>query len=307
MSALRAKAREVAEALLTGSRLPVLARALSAHRPLIIAYHNIVSDASNGHGDTTLHLPSARFAEQVEILVEYFDVIALHELRSAGRGSGKPRIVITFDDAYAGAVRNALPLLARAGLPATMFVAPRRLGGHAFWWDAVEGPHGPGPTGPFRSHVLHRLGGSDEDAVASASAFGLRQKEWVPPESRTASEGELMEALRSAPFLTLGSHSWSHACLSSIPGIDLREELARSLEWIKRLGNRGVPWIAYPYGCVTDEVEMVARETGYVGGLRIEGGAITRRELRQFSLPRTDIPARLSRHGFMLRASGIVR
>lgn len=307
MSVHRAKARQFAESFLVRSRLPSVARLLSANRPLIIAYHNVVSDPHRPYGDSTLHLSVEKFAKHVEVLRDLYDVVPLNDIRLPSSNGGKPRIAITFDDAYVGAVKNAIPLLADAGLPFTIFVAPGRLGGHVFWWDAAESYCMRGPSVEFRTHVLTTLAGRDESARASAPSFGFWLCGNVPQEARTASEDDLLQAVARTPLLTLGSHSWSHLSLSGISPDELRDELAQSLDWVRRFGDRGIAWLAYPYGMFSREVERYAEAIGYVGGVRIEGGTVRPGQAAEFSLPRTDIPARVSSNGFVLRLSGLVR
>jgi peptidoglycan/xylan/chitin deacetylase (PgdA/CDA1 family) len=50
----------------------------------------------------------------------------------AGRGDGR-HFLVTFDDGYRSVHDEALPLLRRLGVPATVFVLPGRLGGTSGW------------------------------------------------------------------------------------------------------------------------------------------------------------------------------
>src|SRR5690606_40922240 len=79
-----------------------------------------------GQGDTSLHLPLPRFIQQIERVARTHEIVDL-ETTLSGPGH-RPRAVLTFDDAYRGAVTLALPELRKRGLPATVFVAPALLG-----------------------------------------------------------------------------------------------------------------------------------------------------------------------------------
>ncbi|MEV6111206.1 polysaccharide deacetylase family protein [Streptomyces sp. NPDC052109] len=60
--------------------------------------------------------------------------VSVTELLTArARGEGRDLVGLTFDDGYADFTFNALPLLARWGCTATVFVLPGRLGGVNAW------------------------------------------------------------------------------------------------------------------------------------------------------------------------------
>jgi hypothetical protein len=114
-----------------------LARHFHRDRTLVLAYHNIVPHGDPVAGDCSLHLPQRQFAAQLDLLVELCDVIPLDSaLERNGRGK-RPRVAITFDDAYRGTVTAGVSELVSRGLPATIFVVPAFVGGGAFWWDDV--------------------------------------------------------------------------------------------------------------------------------------------------------------------------
>ncbi|MCS0604983.1 polysaccharide deacetylase family protein [Streptomyces sp. LP11] len=60
--------------------------------------------------------------------------VSVAELLAARtRGEGRDLVGLTFDDGYADFVDHALPVLARRGCTATLFVLPGRLGGDNAW------------------------------------------------------------------------------------------------------------------------------------------------------------------------------
>jgi peptidoglycan/xylan/chitin deacetylase (PgdA/CDA1 family) len=306
VSAWRTRVRDTIESMLTRLDAPGLARRASKGRRVILSYHNIVDDPAQAYGDGSLHLPLPAFRAQMDELRRHYLIVPLASMRTPPTREDRLRVAITFDDAYAGAVRHGLPVLAELGLPATMFVAPGRLGGQAFWWDALEGTHGDGPTTQFRTEVLANLGGDDARARASAERFGLSVRE-VPPDSLTATEVELRHALVANRHLTLGSHSWNHPSLPRLDNASMRSELELSYRWLRRFGARGVPWIAYPYGEFNRLVEYESTRAGYEGVVRIGGGTIGDPERRRFTLPRINIASRMTTRGFALRVAGVLR
>ncbi|MEZ4330524.1 MAG: polysaccharide deacetylase family protein [Myxococcota bacterium] len=102
-------------------------RALPARGPLIVMYHGI------GGADG---VSVESFGAQLEALACRRRIVPLAELADRiGHPSAIDLAAITFDDGYVDFAELALPLLARAGLHATLFV-PAGLVGRSNVWDA---------------------------------------------------------------------------------------------------------------------------------------------------------------------------
>jgi peptidoglycan/xylan/chitin deacetylase (PgdA/CDA1 family) len=270
---------------------------------LILAYHNIVSDAAAFARDDSLHLSLSTFQRQLDALRRSCDVVSLEDGSNA-EGT-RPRAVITFDDAYRGAVRLAIPELAARGLPATMFVAPGYIPDGTFWWDALRTPAGAAMTEADRVRALTELGGS-EAAIRDWAAERGYTAVAVPADERAASEADLGEALARHAGLTFGSHAWSHPNLAALPPQDISRELESSLAWLRERFDRVVPWLAYPYGIDSPAVAAAAAAAGYHGAVRVTGGHFVGRPQDLFRVPRLNVPAGLSLRGFRLRLSGVL-
>jgi peptidoglycan/xylan/chitin deacetylase (PgdA/CDA1 family) len=268
---------------------------------LILAYHGIVPRGFDGPvaAERALFVPQSRFAAQLDVLRDVADVAPLDRIDDAG--DGRPRVAITFDDAYAGAVTAGVQELVAHGLPATMFVAPGRLDGHVFWWDALAGESGVLDPG-LRRYALSELGGADERIRAWAGA--ARGTASVPAFARSATVGELDHAMQT-PLLTLGSHSWSHPSLAALTPEALHDELARPRAWLaERFGQRAINWCAYPYGLSSAAVLAATAAAGYDAALDITGGWHRATEGVRFARPRLTIGAGMSVDGFRARILG---
>lgn len=269
---------------------------------LVLAYHNVVSSPAHAGADVSLHLPVGEFRSHLAILAEEAEVVPLTDETTA---SSRPRVAITFDDAYFGAVRNALPLLAERGWPATVFVSPGRLGGESFWWDCIRYDDAVGTAESFRNAALELYGGRDGAVRRFAVGVGLALDE-PAAESRTAALGDLVTALGANQNLTLGAHTWSHVCLPTIAPTEAEDEVRRSIEWLSAFGERGLPFLAYPYGAHSKDVERISEAAGAVRAFRVSGGWSTASRQRGFSWPRANVPAGLSPAGLLLRLYGVV-
>jgi len=100
--------------------------------PLPILMYHSVSDDPGGRNGRPLTVTPRGFAEHVEYLdAEGFSGHSVRELVAAldGRGQLGPKpVIITFDDAYADFHAEALPVLARHGFSATVYVTTAYIG-----------------------------------------------------------------------------------------------------------------------------------------------------------------------------------
>lgn len=299
-SRLRDVARGGVELLATASGLTALGRWIRRDWVTILAYHNVVADADAGRGDASLHLPLPEFVRQIDGLARTHEIVGLDSL--ATHGGRRPRAVITFDDAYRGAVTLALPELVRRGLPAVVFVSPALLGAASTWWDEMGEAGILSPEA--RRQALEELGGSAEEV--RARAFGGDPVPSLPESYGIATAEELEHHCGGEGPVSVGSHSWAHRHLPGMDAGELRDDLERTLGWMRGFQGPTSPWLALPYGAGTPETSRVALEGGHAGVLRIEGGQWdpTRDRSR---VPRINVPAGLSRRGLELRASGLRR
>lgn len=106
--------------------------------PLVLLYHRVHDPVIDSYD---IAVTPDRFAEHMEILRDRFHPISLQRLVSDLRnGKAAARgVVVTFDDGYIDNVRNALPILERFEIPATIYIPPSYVGGpREFWWDEIE-------------------------------------------------------------------------------------------------------------------------------------------------------------------------
>jgi len=298
--------KRLAERLACALLLPRAGRTLYRKRTLVLAYHNIVPDGEPVVGDRSLHLPRADFARQLDALARTHDVVPLESILDGLPGSGRPRVVITFDDAYRGALEVGVEELARRGMPATFFVAPAFVGGGSFWWDAVAASMPAGLTPQTRQYCIDELAGKDAAIREWAVGSGIEPGP-VPEHQTVATEAHLARAA-AIPGITFASHSWSHPNLARIAPDELRTELTASLDWLRARFAPVVPWLSLPYGCGSNAVREAAAQAGYVGALEITGGWLPASisPADRYALPRLNIPAGVSAEGFELRASGMI-
>jgi peptidoglycan/xylan/chitin deacetylase (PgdA/CDA1 family) len=308
MLSIRSRAKAIAEGLLVAGGAPSWGARRHRRGICILAYHNIVPDTLAGVGDVSLHLRASDFRQQLDQIGRRYDVVPLRQAMDETVPVGRPRVAITFDDAYLGAVTLGVDELARRGFPATIFVPPGLLGRHAMWWDSFTPRAAVGRRGSVadvRSQALTECGGRDARVreLAARSQWGGRV---LPDVALTASDEELADACRRHDGLSLGSHTWSHPNLTRSAPSELAEELRLPLEWLNRREERTIPWLAYPYGLANATVAQAARAAGYAAAVLVSGGWAMPPIRDPFAVPRVNIPAGVSADGFALRLAGVL-
>ncbi|CAN5608749.1 polysaccharide deacetylase family protein [soil metagenome] len=304
---MRGRLKSGIEVALCRSGITAVIRRRRAADTLILAWHNIVPAGSAAAGDRSLHLPQGAFGRQLDLLRRTHDVVPLEALleRPGGSGRSRPRAVITFDDAYQGALTAGVEELRRRGLPATVFVAPSFVGGSSFWWDALTELGSAGLSAGVRDHALNVLGGRDAAVRGWAAERGVPVQP-VAEHMTCATEAQLRSAEGDVAY---ASHTWSHPYLPALTGDELRRELELPRAWLAQRFRHVVDWLAYPYGAYSPTVARATAEAGYAGALRVDGGWLRgpapEGEAR-FSLPRHNVAAGVSVAGFELRVSGLV-
>jgi peptidoglycan/xylan/chitin deacetylase (PgdA/CDA1 family) len=287
---------------MVASGISHLSRLRLRSRRLVLAYHNIVPASAPRAGNLNLHLPEHEFARQLDVLAATHEVVGLDDLWSARSGS-RPRVAITFDDAYEGALTVGVAELARRNMQATIFVAPALFAAVA-WWDVLADKTDGVIPERVQRHALENLRGRNDDILSWAQSTPRDGR----PRSDLPNIGSEQQVLNAAaqPGISLGSHTWSHPNLAVATPRELDEELSRPLAWLRQRTSVESTWLTYPYGRFNFIVERAAASAGYKGSFRIDGGWIRRSDTVSHAIPRLNIPAGLSLDGFRLRLSGLL-
>ena len=234
-----------------------------------------------GFLDATLHELDARG----------FEVVGLDEVpdRLAEPDYRPPFAVLTFDDGYRDNVEHARPVLARHGVPWTLFVtsdfADQR---GRLWWieleraiarlDRVRVPVGARSLDlPARSPqekatafdaVYRDLRGGDEARLLERVA-DLCVQAGFPPGSLAAelclSWGDL-RALARDPAVTIGAHTRSHPMLAKHDAATVEAEIGEGRARIEAELGRPVRHLSYPVGDPTSAGPRefaLARQQGF--------------------------------------------
>jgi peptidoglycan/xylan/chitin deacetylase (PgdA/CDA1 family) len=151
--------------------------------------------------------------------VETLDFRRMEALRTTGH----PKVCITFDDAFANLLDNALPALKRYRIPAIVFAVADNLG---------EIPNWHMPQGHSESNEM----------VMTA---------------------EQLAAISKNSLVKIGSHTMTHPDLVKIRSEQIRTELVESKVKLESLLDICIEDLALPHGSYNEEVLTLAQEMGY--------------------------------------------
>jgi peptidoglycan/xylan/chitin deacetylase (PgdA/CDA1 family) len=208
---------------MAGPRLSAVPPARRRSETLVLCYHAVSADWP----DALAVAPDVLEGQVRGLLRRGFRATTFDDAATGPADRGKT-LAVTFDDAYRSVVKLAFPILARLGVPATVF-APTAVGrdGTVQSWPGID----------------HWLGTQWESELTGASWDELRELVYAGWE--------------------IGSHTRSHPHLGDLDAAALADELEGSRADCER--NTGAPCttVAYPFGEVDGRVADATRRAGY--------------------------------------------
>jgi peptidoglycan/xylan/chitin deacetylase (PgdA/CDA1 family) len=227
----------------------------------ILGYHRISSRVGDPLGLST---SADNFDAHLRAAASMAEPLRLAEAAAAATAGRVPKrgVVFTFDDGYSDNLYEALPLLERHRMPATVFVTSGNRGGE-FWWDRLARLQ-TAAASPERIESLaielERL--SLEEREKRLDAVDRETPAQPGPVHRTLTGGEL-KRLASSPLVEIGAHTESHRRLPDLDPSAQRDETRRSRETLETMLGRPVTSFAYPHGAISPATVRVVRDAGY--------------------------------------------
>ncbi len=236
-----------------------------------LLYHRI---GRLDHDPFEVAVTPEHFAEHVEVIAALRPLslsAATGEIESGAVAPGG--VVVTFDDGYLDNLTQASVVLARRGVPATVFITTGVTGTRrAFWWEELAtlflGSRE--IAGPLRletgGSVLELDLGSPLGALWKAWAWLRRRpaaeierllgeiRTWagagpleLTDEHRVMTREELA-TLAAGGLVEIGAHTRTHPMLASRPAAEQNSEITGSRDDLEQWLGRPVSAFAYPFG-----------------------------------------------------------
>lgn len=275
---------------------------------LVLAYHRV---AQSERDPQQLCVSPERFEAQLACAARVAEVVPLSQVFEPTRGH---RVAITFDDGYRDNLSAAEPILASRGAHATVFVTSGMVGSdREFWWDRLEQMMWSEHDLPFLDVCV--AGGSVRVDVRTAAGRGRAY--WVlhsrlrtlppveiegvledvaeklgtqpkPRPSHRALDLEELRELSASNVIEVGSHTVSHAYLSSLSSDDRVDQVSESKRRLEQMTGRPIRSFSYPFG-ETEAVDAhsvaCVRSAGYEVACANVPGRVTPNTDR-FRIPR---------------------
>jgi peptidoglycan/xylan/chitin deacetylase (PgdA/CDA1 family) len=243
----------------------------------VLTFHRIGSaSVSPGFDTDVIDAEPEELEAMLDVIGRQCTVISMSDLHlfAAGRRLPPNPVMITFDDGYADNHRVVLPILRRAALPATFFIATKYPeSGQLFWWDRISltvsrctrqrvalGYPAPLILSPKKDS--RRASNELLSAVKRARGLDLARL-WEeleratgvvihPEEERALAAREIMSwaDIREihAAGMDVESHSHAHFVLNGLGPSGAARDLKMSAETLGEQLGRPVRAVSYPVG-----------------------------------------------------------
>lgn len=259
-------------------RLKLLIRkALTSKRICrVLIYHRVI-DLSDDPQQMAVSIKL--FDKHLQYLKKNFQIISLQELVSdlKSRIVRKKSLVITFDDGYFDNYVNALPLLEKYEIPATIFVSSDYVNtDKLFWWDELEQIILRGKSiedsltlkinasecswteisenklNVFNEvHKLLKSSSEEQRLIAMASLREQFDTNSIVTEYRALTKAELLR-LSNSPLIEIGAHTATHCVLSNETRERQMHELVESKKALEQIIKKEIFSFSYPFGSEND-------------------------------------------------------
>ncbi len=322
--------RRILESAASRAGAHYVGRRGNRRRLLIVCYHGVARAGDPRHW---LLMPAGVFDGQLAHLARHYRVLRIDDALAELRGNGlqQPTACITFDDGYHNNITEALPLLARHRLPATIYLATGLIGTDRLLWTteldlAVQqttAPHVevpgilPRTQVPLRSdqrdiwleQLKERMKSLPAGQRRVAHAVLLTTLGPIPPASGWPFRmmgWDDVNAGADSGWLTFGAHTVSHELVGRLDDPELETEITGSVEEVGRRTDRITRTFAYPNGRAVDfdaRAADVLRAAGCTAAVStIEG--LNDPDTDPFALRRITLGDAVGPDEFRLRAAG---
>lgn len=263
----------------------------------VINFHRVLDNDISDHDYRFLgESPTVDdFDSMIHFLSTHYNTISIKEYiqNIEQLDPGTLYVAITFDDGYLDNYTNALPILKKHNVPATIFVSMDALDIKPLWFqqiycviDVCEKDEIINPcTGELislrnkwtamrsicKSMLKESVDNYEKKIIALYEFCDVVYDKGVCESEQMLTWDEL-EKLKNEPLVDIGSHTITHLPLVELSDDELKRELEESLVRLKQQLGYECVHMAYPNGMFNDKVIALAREVGYAAAFTMERG-----------------------------------
>jgi peptidoglycan/xylan/chitin deacetylase (PgdA/CDA1 family) len=292
------------------SRRPQFSRAATG-KYVILCYHRIGTGGIPYYSE----LPAREFEKQMRFLSAHYRILPLEKLLNEMGDSGvkTQAVALTFDDGYRGLYNEALPILTKYKIPATVYLTAGAIEtGVPAWYDKIFLTMLVYPRDflEIQLDIPRRFALPSKQARLAAAVEIVSKLRRVPNAERRARCVELenqvalpadgladrmlnwtqvREMQRNG--IEFGAHTMTHPALSRLEPQEAKRELRESKQLIEERLQTPVRDFAYPFGQPWDcsaEVEQLIVRYGFRSAVTTSWG-INRTGANPFALRRPQI------------------
>jgi len=188
----------------------------------------------------------------------------------------KPTIIF-FDDGFKDVLVNALPILKKHGIPATIFITTGLVQRTNFLWTLNLRQFIPNAEEVIK--WLKKLGRTErnKETAELSKKYNFEQNPSDMPVF--LNWNEVVELYKNG--FEIGSHGVSHERLVELSDEELSKEVSDSKKILEeKIGNK-IEVISYPHGRYNEKVEEFSKKAGYSFGVSTEAGYNTFEDLTE--------------------------
>ncbi|MBD5487030.1 MAG: polysaccharide deacetylase family protein [Lachnospiraceae bacterium] len=234
------------------------------------------------------------FERHMKFLHDHYDVISLNTpIGEWFDGGNKDAVIITFDDGYYDFLYNAIPVLEKYHVPATVFVTTGNIDSeYENWTDSIlriifsnnkqkdfftfdnQFYQGKYPTRNYKEkydfyQMIRRI-----FLVSTAEEKRRYEGElldWAGLEREGRKDRRIMnsEEIRKAAVtegISIGAHTVTHAALKTLSASEQRSEILESKRNLEKIIGKEVTLFSYPFGTrdeYSDVTVQLVKEVGF--------------------------------------------
>ncbi|MFN7966218.1 MAG: polysaccharide pyruvyl transferase family protein [Acidobacteriota bacterium] len=209
---------------------------------VVLNYHRV--HPSVGEDPYQLAITPALFESHLRHLCQQYRVVSAEEfLHGAPTSDPRPRVLLTFDDAYRDFYLHAWPILRKHRVPAVLFVPTGHVGPKTpFWWEVLVAAGRSGLQEPYK-----KLPPEQRNAALDALL-----EEFLAQTRRRLSDlscnWAMLREIAADGLVEMGAHTQFHSSLGALDRLHAQQEIEGSLNDLERELGRRPRLFAFPHG-----------------------------------------------------------